>query len=169
MKSMKISGKRIPTLAIIMVVLIIGIASAALVTSFVEHQTTVRVSTPVELDSYSHELDLYAGECTEEEPISINITNHANVETYAGIETSIYSTEYGTEDEGPDTGLCVHYTLAGDVVTEITIPANGTGENTLELMMHVCTAPRLAPVDYTIWTNFIPSDEACVTPTPISE
>ena len=165
MKNIEIRGRKIPILAILIGLLVIGTASAALVTTFVTHNTLVKVSTPVELDSYSHELDLYSGECTEDEPISMNITNHANVETYAGIVTTVNSEEYGTEDEG----ICIHYTYAGDVVTEILIPANGTEENTLEILMHICTDPALAPVDYTISTNFTPSDSSCVTPTPEPE
>lgn len=171
-RNIEIYGKRIPIVAILIVVLVIGAASAALVTSFVEHNTLVRVSTPVTLDSYSHELDMYSGECTEDDPISMNITNHANVETYAGIVTTVSSTEYGTETPGPDTGICVYYTEdeEGDyVITNVTIPANGTSvSNTMEIFMHICTAPNLAPVNYTISTNFTPSDLSCVTPLPTS-
>ena len=161
-KNIKLYGRRIPVIAILIAVLVIGIASAALVWSFVTHETLVRVSAPVELDLYSHELDLYSGECTEDEPISMNITNHANVDTYAGIVTTVTSTEYGTEDPGPETGICVYYTDDEDVViTEIWIPANGTDDNTMEMFMHICTAPSLDPVDYTISTNFTPSSEPC--------
>ena len=170
-KNIKLYGRRIPVIAILIAVLVIGIASAALVSSFVTHETLVRVSAPVELDLYSHELDLYSGECTEDEPISMNITNHANVDTYAGIVTTVTSTEYGTEDPGPETGICVYYTDdEDDVITEITIPANETGQepgdNTLEIFMHICTAPSLDPVDYTISTNFTPSSDPCETETP---
>ena len=161
MREIKIFKRKVPMLAVIMAVLIIGLASAALVSSFAEHKTSVKVSNPVELDSYSHELDLFSGECTNESPISINVTNHANVPTYAGIVTTINSTEHDDDDEG----ICVNYTYNGSVVTNITIPANGTGNNTMELLMYINTVPALAQGNYTILTNFTPASVTCVAPT----
>ncbi|MCK4665950.1 hypothetical protein KAU33_04330 [Candidatus Dependentiae bacterium] len=163
MKQIKIFERKVPMLAVIMAVLIIGLASAALITNFATHTTTVNVSTPIVIDSHNYTLDLYSGENNTDDPISINVTNHANVPTYVGIETTINST-YGNEDNGAG-GICVSYKYNTTMVTNITIPANDTSmgaNNTVELMMYINTAPGLAPANYTIVTNFTPLNVSCV-------
>lgn len=161
MKELKLFNRKVPILAVVMAVLIIGMASAALVSSFMQHDTTVNVSTPVTLGLYNYTFDLVAGENNTDSPISMNITNYANVPTYAGIVTTINST-YGEEDVGPGSGICVYYKVGNTVVTNITVPAN----NTVELFMHIYTDPGLVPANYTISTNFTPSNLSCVVPAP---
>ena len=158
MKELKLFNRKVPILAVVMAVLIIGMASAALISSFMEHDTIVNVSTPVTLGSYNHTLDLYAGENISSNPILMNITNHANVSTYVGIITTINSTEHEEENVGIESGICVYYKLNDTVVTNITVPA----KDSLKLFMYISTAPNLDPVNYTILTNFTPSSVGCV-------
>jgi len=150
MKSMKILGRDVPIMAVILAVLIIGTASAALVTTFVQHNAEVDVEAPLYLEDDAVALDLVAGETYEF--VAMSVRSNASVPTLAEIVTEI--------DDGD--GIGYHYTFDGETLgdidndgyPELLIPAMSDGE---DLLMKICTSPALEPKTYVIETHFTPA------------
>ena len=151
MKTISLFKRKVPILAIVMAVLVIGMASAALVTFFMQHNTTVNVTAPLYLNDNDEELDLVAGETYSS--VVISVGNNASVPTLTEIVT-------GYDPDGD--GINVHYTYNGETLCDVdndgnpecVVPAGSDGE---ELEMHICTSSALAPDTYTITTNFTPA------------
>lgn len=151
MKNIEIRGRKIPIVAILIGLLVIGTATAALVTTFVQHDTEVDVTAPLYLDDDTFALDLVAGETYEF--VAITVNSNASVPTLAEIVTEI--------DDG--VGIGYHYTFDGktlgdidnDGYPELLVPALSDGE---ELMMKICTSPALEAKTYIIETHFTPAE-----------
>ena len=152
MKNIEFRGRKIPIVALIIGLLVIGTATAALVTTFVQHDTEVDVEAPLWLDDDSFALDLVAGETYEF--VAITVNSNASVPTLTEIVTEISDGE----------GIGYHYTFDGktlgdiddDGYPELLVPANSDGE---ELWMKICTSPALEPKTYTIETHFTPAED----------
>ena len=152
MKSIKILNKRIPILAVLMAVIVLGIASAALVTTFVQHDTEVDVTAPLYLDTDIEMVDLVAGETYEF--VAMTVNSNASVPTMVELNTEIL-------EDGE--GIGYHYTfdgktlgdIDGDGLPDLLVPAMSGGET---LLMKLCTSPALVPTDYVIETHFTPAD-----------
>ena len=151
MKSIKILNKRIPILAVLMAVIVLGIASAALVTTFVQHDTEVDVTAPLYLDNDMQTISLVAGETYD--LVTMTVNSNASVPTIAELNTVI-------KEDGE--GIGYHYTfdgktlgdIDGDGLPDLLVPAMSEGET---LKMMICTDPALIPTDYVIETQFTPA------------
>lgn len=146
---MKIYNRKVPVIALVGVLLMISIASAALMSIFVTHTTTAEVTEALDMPVITSELNMSGG---ENYFVDMQITNNADVPILTEIETTC------------DEGILVHYLVDGissiplvdfDTKPDLVIPAN----TVLDVTMHIWTASNIITDTYIIVTDFeVPED-----------
>jgi len=149
---MKIFGRNVPVIALVLAGLLIGTAGAAVLDVFGTHKTTATVGEALTLVDIESHITLYGGECTTAEMTAIS---HTSVDVLSELDT-IFT---GLDGEGIE----VVYSVAGNILPDVDgdkkqtviIPA---GE-TVVVTMSVCAAINIDGGEYIITTEFEPAED----------
>lgn len=151
MQKIKMFGKSVP-IAVIAMLLVVGIASAALVTYYAKSTGTVDVVGPLSISPSTWTLSLFASETKTQ---VITVTNSADQDIDAELSTNV---------TGP--GLSINNVLGdsvGDIDTDgivvtysVTTPMTFVTGSSTEITITVTTNPALVPGTYTIETSVVP-------------
>ena len=128
-----------------LVLLLVGTASAAIISEYFIQNTHASVEESISIDNYESWISMYGGESQD---VIMNVENKANVDITGRLKTS-YS---------PDgKGLSTFYSVNGELLTdddddgdvELTIPA----ESTITVTKIISAMPNIAAGDYLISTE----------------
>lgn len=151
MNRIRILGKSI-SITVAVILLVAGIASAALVSYYTSTEGTVDVSGPLNISPSTYTLSLNA---SETRTMPIEVTNKADQEIFATLNTTITGPE-GLNivgDESPVGNLSPD----GIVITYDTVPESYLGNSQTTITVTVETNPALVPGTYIVTTKLVPT------------